>query len=129
MRFAQIENNIVTYVLPAGLLSVYVTLPPNCTEISANADVNEGDIYEGKVFRKITAEELFTNAKKLFDIERSKRFAETEWVRQRHADRLELLIDDKVNWKEWLGYWQVLRDLPTTLGFDPNNPLWPSKLK
>lgn len=62
-----------------------------------------------------------------YERERDIKFAETEWVRQRHADRAELAIEDGANWTAWLNYWQALRDMPEAEGFDPEHPVWPEK--
>lgn len=62
-----------------------------------------------------------------FRAERERRFAATEWVRQRHADRSEMEMADGANWALWLEYWQALRDLPNVEGFDAKNPDWPEK--
>jgi len=68
-------------------------------------------------------------ARPAFDAQRMALFADTEWIRQRHADRVDLGVDDSVNWRAWLEYWQALRDLPNTEGFDPRTPNWPKQPK
>lgn len=64
---------------------------------------------------------------KMFRNERNRRFANTEWVRQRHVDRIEMGVDDSANWTAWLNYWQALRDMPDAAGFNPERPVWPAK--
>lgn len=59
--------------------------------------------------------------------ERNRLFAETEWARQRHSDRIESNIDDAANWKEWLDYWQALRELEEQEDFDPRKVIWPTR--
>ena len=51
---------------------------------------------------------------------------ETEWVRVRHQDRLELGIDDPT-WRDWLFYWEELRTMPKKEGFNPSAPEWPER--
>lgn len=126
-RFADIEGNVVRYVLPAALANDYPVLVNNQVEIALNSDVAEGDIYEDGVFRKRTIEELSVPALAAFRTERIRLFTETEWVRERHTDRIELSIDDSVNWLAWLNYWQSLRDMPNSEGFDPTTPVWPTQ--
>lgn len=62
-----------------------------------------------------------------FRAERERLFAETEWIRQRHSDRLEQGLSDGDSWSAWLEYWQSLRDLPNVEGFDPKNISWPER--
>ena len=129
-RFAEVnEENIVRYVLPAELAEQYPVLVSGQVEIAIDADVREGDVYENGVFRRRTEEELMAEARPAFDARRAMLFADTEWIRQRHADRVDLGVDDAVNWTAWLEYWQALRDLPNTEGFDPRTPNWPKQPK
>jgi len=130
MRFAQFngpvtDGAIVHHVLPASIAANYTILPPNSVEIAVDADVREGDIYENGAFRRRTETELKAEARPAFDARRAALFASTEWVRQRHADRVDLGVNDTANWTAWLEYWQALRDLPETEGFDPRTPVWP----
>jgi len=133
MRFAEVnDRGRVRYVLPPELASEYTVLPPNSLEIALDADVSEGDVpvydAEGNLsFRAQTVEENAAEARPGFDAERNRLFTETEWVRQRHADRLELVIDDAANWTAWLNYWQALRNMPQQEEFDPASPAWPEK--
>ncbi len=127
MRFAEIIDGRVRYVLPSNLAGGYTLLPPNAVEIALDAEVAEGDVYESGTFRRPTTAELQAPARTAFDTERERLFSETDWIRQRHADRLELGIDDAVSWTAWLVYWQALRDLPDAEGFDPEQPVWPVK--
>lgn len=60
-----------------------------------------------------------------FRSERERLFAATEWIRQRHTDRMEMDLVDSANWSMWLEYWQALRDLPNAPDFDPANVQWP----
>lgn len=62
-----------------------------------------------------------------FRAERDMIFSATEWIRQRHADRMEMGLSDGANWSAWLEYWQALRDLPNVEGFDPQNLEWPER--
>lgn len=62
-----------------------------------------------------------------FKAERDRLFAATQWVRERHADRVDLGQDDSENWTAWLEYWQALRDMPSQPNFDAANPSWPEQ--
>ena len=128
-RFAEMVGNKVRYVLPAELAEEYPVLVPGQVEIAIDADVVEGDIYDSTTgeFRRQTDEEKNAEAKPRFDAERTRLYNETDWIRQRHSDRLELSIDDAENWASWLTYWQALRDMPEQEGFDPSNPVWPEQ--
>ena len=64
-----------------------------------------------------------------FLAEREKLFVETNWVRERHSDRVELGIDDTENWRMWLDYWESLRNLPNSKDFSPIDIIWPQKPK
>ena len=129
-RFAEVDNNgIVRYVLPAELAEQYPVLVSGQVEIAIDADVREGDVYENGVFRRRTEEELMAEARPAFDARRAMLFADTEWIRQRHADRVDLGVDDTANWTAWLEYWQALRDMPEAEGFDPRTPNWPKQPK
>lgn len=126
MRYAEIDGGKVRYVLPAELSRDYTVLPPNAVEIDLDAKVSEGDIYVDGRFRKPTDDDRIATVLPGFRAERIRLFAETEWARYRHSDRLELGIDDALNWSEWLAYWQALRDLPEQPEFDPQSPAWPA---
>lgn len=128
MRYAEIEKGKVRFVLPASLSDDYKILPPNCIQIATDEDVQEGDILElDSTFRRPTEEEILVPYKAEFRQERDKLFAETQWARQRHSDRIELGIDDSENWAEWLNYWQLLRDMPNTDKFNYINPIFPER--
>jgi len=128
MRYAEIENGKVRFILPAELATDYTILPPNSVEIALDADVQEGDILEfDGTFRRPTENEVTAPYKIIFNAERDKLFSETEWARERHSDRIELDIDDAENWDQWLNYWQSLRDLPNTENFSYINYTFPDK--
>lgn len=127
MRFAEIEGNQVRFVLPPELANDYKILVANQVRIALDADVVQGDIYENGEFKRVTKEELQVQARPAFDSQRNSLFAETQWVRQRHQDRLELGLFDEPNWDEWLKYWQSLRDMPQQLDFDTTNLKFPEK--
>lgn len=66
--------------------------------------------------------------------ERTARISETEWIRARHEDELELVVTAGLlaqttltseQYTAWLVYWQALRDFPATC--DPLNLVWPSE--
>jgi hypothetical protein len=124
VRFAEIQNGKVRHV---GGGPDYTVLPIGAVEIPEEADVQEGMIQDGETFRWQTAEEIAAEHRPAFDAERERQFAGTDWIRQRHADRSELAIDDAANWTAWLEYWQTLRDMPDQPDFDPANPVWPEK--
>jgi len=140
-RFAEIEGSmdrgIVRYVLPAKLADDYPVLVQNQVEIPLDADVVQGDIYEAGKFRHITTAEIQAQARPGFDNQRNALFADTAWVRERAADLKELdrlnvralTAADIAKYKEWLIYWQALRDMPAQPGFDPANPAWPTQPK
>ena len=128
-RFAEIEGLGVRYVLPAELADDYPVLVQNQVEIPLDADVVQGDIYEDGKFRHITIEELQAQARPGFDAQRNALFNETRWARERHSDLKDLAINDTVNWKSWLNYWQYLREMPQKTGFDASAPAWPVKPK
>jgi hypothetical protein len=123
MRYAELENDRVRHI---GGEPEYTVLPPNCVEIPEGIEVYEGQIYDGDSFREMTNDEIEAIYRPVFDAERNRLFSATEWVRQRHADRVEMGIDDEVNWNSWLDWWQALRDMPEAEGFDPRSPEWPS---
>ncbi len=125
MRFAEVIDGRVRYVLPVDLAGSYAVLPPNAVEIALEAEVYEGDVFSEGVFRRPTTEEINAPVLAVFRAERDRLFSETQWVRERHADRLALGLDDTANWTEWLIYWQFLRDMPDGEGFDPAAPAWP----
>ena len=123
MRYAELEGNVVRHV---GGGPDYKILPPNAVEITKDADVQEGDVYEDGKFRRKTAEELYVEHRQQFDSERERLFRNTAWVRERHADLIELGKSDAL-WNTWLKYWQALRDMPEQLDFDPADPAWPEQ--
>lgn len=127
MRYAEIEGNRVRFVLPPELAEIYPTMPPNAVDITSEADVSEGYIYENGAFRPPTTDEVNAVPLAMFQAERTRRFSEAAWVRERHADRVDMGIDDEENWDAWLNYWQTLRDMPDTEGFNPSEPAWPEK--
>ena len=124
MYFAEIYGGRVSAIVdnPA-----YAILPPNCIEITAGMDVQVGYVFdqETRTVHLPTQEELNAIYRPAFNTERNRLFAATEWVRQRHADQVELGINDAANWDTWLNYWQALRDLPDQPDFDALNPVWP----
>lgn len=119
MRYAEIEKGRVRFVLPAVLAGNYTVLPPNAVEIAPDSDMQAGDVYDQAV--AAAADRV------VFDEERARLFDQSEWARQRHSDRVDLGIDDAVNWTAWLNYWQALRDLPDSEGFNAGSPVWPLK--
>jgi len=127
MRYAELEGNRVRFVLPSELSELYMVLPPGCIEISLSSTVKQGDIYEYGEFRKLTHEEIQDQTRPVFNDQRDSLFKASEWVRQRHADRVELEIDDSENWTDWLTYWQTLRDMPEQPDFDASDPQWPEQ--
>ena len=127
MRYAEIENGKVRFVLPESLSAAYLTMPPNAVEIASDAEVSEGDVYEGGVFRTATEGELNAEVLAAFRMERDARFEGTRWARERHSDRVDLGEDDEANWDLWLEYWQALRNMPDQEGFNPAAPVWPEK--
>lgn len=129
MKYAEIMNGKVRYIGEATALPFF-TGSIEAVEIPDGIDdVQEGDIYEKGIFRPQTKEEIIAEYQPVFNAERTRRFSETQWIRQRHADRIELGIDDKTEWKDWLTYWQALRDMPQQPEFDPRTPAWPEAPK
>jgi len=136
-RFAEIEGNRVRYILPPELADDYPVLVQNQVEIPLDADIVQGDIYEAGKFRNITTVEIQAQARPTFDAQRNTLFAETTWVRERFGDYKEMyalgLLTDtqittiKTKYKEWLTYWNTLRDMPAQLGFDAAAPQWPKQ--
>ncbi len=124
MRFAQLENNKVTTIIE-GI--DYKILPPDCIELSKLEAIEIGNIYENGEFRESTAADTEKEFRPIFNAERSRLFDITAWVRERHFDRLELLIDDTDNWAAWLNYWQKLRDMPADINFNAQFPIFPDK--
>lgn len=122
MLFAEIENGKVRHV---GGGPDYTVLPRNAVGISNEENIQEGMIRDGSIFRWQTNDEVAAEYRPAFNTARDRLFAETEWVRQRHADRLALGIDESANWTAWLAYWQALRDMPMQADFDPRHPVWP----
>jgi len=119
MRFAEIENGRVRYVLPAELAEEYQILTPCAVEIPLDSSLAEGDVYDQAAVDAVSLA--------AFRAKRDRLFAETEWVRQRHSDHVDMAVDDEVNWDAWLDYWQGLRDMPGQEGFDAGSPVWPEK--
>ncbi len=126
MIFAEIENNRVCFVGETEILPVF-SGGITAVEVPEGVTVAEGDVYESGQFRSITTAELYELHLPIFNEIRNRLFAETEWIRQRHEDRLALGIDDTANWTAWLNYWQALRDMPDAAGFDPAEPEWPTQ--
>ena len=126
--FAELYENKVRAIVLADKLPVF---SPESGLVSVWVDdtVKEGDIYKEGRFLRPSSSELDSEYRAVFNAQRSTLFTETQWVRERHADCLELGIDDSVNWRAWLEYWQALRDLPNTEGFDPRTPNWPKQPK
>jgi len=121
MRYARIDKNGVVYAIEGEI--EYDVVPENAIEISVEDDVEVGHVYDFKTgtFSKSADTYLVE-----FREQRDRLFMETQWVRERHKDRLEMGIDDTENWNEWLRYWQYLRDMPDQPDFDPQNPKWPN---
>ena len=130
-RFAEIKSGVVRAIAtgpddwtpefsPASGLTA-VAIPDG-------QNVSGGWTYDGSVFSSpaetAAATPTAEQARESFEAERKRLFNETAWVRERHADFLEMGITD-ANWTTWLNYWQALRDLPNDDGFDPADPQWP----
>ena len=124
MRFAQIDNGKVTLIVDD---SAYTILPPNCIQLTKTFIVKPGDIYEAGSFRIETLDDIQKEFRPVFNKERERLFESTKWIRERHQDRIELVIDDSKNWDEWLIYWQALRDMPQQIDFDALYPKWPEQ--
>lgn len=139
MRYAELEGSRVRYVLPAKLADKYKVLPPKSIEIPLDADVQQGDKYdpETKGFSRPTEEELKAKARPVFDTERDRRFRETDWMKERYAEKSvltengklpqEKLDTAKTKYLAVLEYRQALRNMPDQPDFDPRNPQWPKK--
>ena len=136
-RFAELdENNIVkairNYLTDDGWSAPDFLIV--LTDPLITPDI--GTVYKDVAFvnKSVAVKDL---QKKLFDPLRNKLFAETQWVRERAADLKEfdrlgvrtLTTADITSWKEWLVYWKALRDLPSQVGFDPQNPVFPEQPK
>lgn len=80
----------------------------------------------------ITAEQKATAdlyaARGALRAERDRRFEETRWLVERHAEELTLALEPSLSEAEYadlLFYRQALRDLPENTS-DPLNPEWPT---
>ena len=124
MYFAEIVNGVVGYV---GGGEDYTILPPNCFEIMTVDAVRPGMIHDNGYFREPSAVEVNAPYLSAFRADRAKFFADTSWVRERHADKIAMIIDDTVEYDLWLKYWQTLRDIPQHLNFDPKHITWPTQ--
>ena len=104
-----------------------VTLKDNITDPDNDVDVSDGDLLVrmddngariGSQYHEPpaapTAQENYDAHRPLFNAERDRLFAATDWARTRHTDRLAQSIDDTANWALWQTYWQTMRDLPDT---------------
>lgn len=76
---------------------------------------------------EMKAQQALEQATQRFYSTREGLFTSTAWVRERHNDRVELGINDSVNWTDWLTYWQELREMPEQEGFDILNPVYPEQ--
>jgi len=126
MKYAEIMKGKVRFIGESPELPVF-SGSITAVEVPEDVDIQEGYVYEKGNFRAQTTDEITAELKPNFNASRVRIFEETEWVRKRHADRVELKIDDKENWKAWLGYWQALRDMTNQPDFDIRNPTWPTK--
>ena len=122
MRAGKIINGVVV-----SIAENMDTLPVNCVKITDGMTVNIGDMYEDGAFRTPTLADTNRIHRPAFNAARDRLFAETAWIRQRHADRVELMADDAANWTAWLTYWQTLRDMTAAPDFDAANPTWPEQ--
>ncbi len=126
MRFVELDDKKqIRFILPAELADDYEILPPNSIEIPLNSTVTIGMVYDSGEFREKTSGEIIAEYRPKFIAERSRLFSETAWIRERHSDRIELDIDDSENWTAWLNYWQALRNMPESEGFNIENPVYP----
>jgi len=65
-----------------------------------------------------------------FNQRRRRLFSQTAWIRDRNKDEIDNSLTPTLNttqYEAWLDYWQALSDLPSTPGFDPANPNWPTE--
>jgi hypothetical protein len=136
MRYAEIFDNKVRFISESDTLPFF-NGPISVVEIPEGVEVMEGytlqELFVGEEkkieFHPQSSEKIFAEHRPSFNAERSRRFSDTQWIRQRHADRMELGIEDKANWSAWLIYWQALRDMPQLPEFDPRTPAWPEAPK
>jgi len=121
MRLARIDENGIVYAIEGEV--EYDIIPENAIEISPSDEVDINYVYDSKTKTFSKSIDMYLAE---FRKQRENLFRETQWVRERHKDRLEMGIDDTENWNEWLRYWQYLRDMPDQPDFDPRNPKWPN---
>jgi hypothetical protein len=126
MRYAEVCEGRVRFIGDAEELPRF-SGRIQTVEIPEKAVVSVGDLFQGGEFREAALAVKIDMLKEAFDAERTQKFSETAWVRERHADREELHIDDQENWQAWLWYWQDLRNMPQQAGFDAARPVWPEK--
>ena len=135
MRYAEIKDEVVTFVLPAILSGDYKVLPLGTVKLPLDSTVTVGMLYAAGSFRDRTATELKAYARPKFDAQRTALFLATQWVRERAGDLREmdrlgartLTAADITLWKAWLTYWTTLRDMPSQPDFDPRTPVWPTQ--
>ncbi len=75
--------------------------------------------------------------RRIFNIQRDRRFGETEWIKSRAEEVKTLYSEGKISqaradaikakYIEYLEYRQALRNMPQAEDFDPRNPNWPTK--
>ena len=134
-KFAELDENSIVVAIHDYPTEEGWTAPSFLVEIKPPMIApNVGKVYKEGVFvdKSMVVKEL---QQKLFNPVRNKLFADTAWVRERAADLKEfdrlnvrtLTAADIAKWKEWLKYWQALRDMPTQVGFDPASPAWPKQ--
>lgn len=71
-----------------------------------------------------------SNALVIFNRERAVKLEEFDWRWLRHQQETELAVATSLDsnaWTEWLAYAQGLRNLPSTAGFNPSSPVWPTQ--
>lgn len=128
MKYALLHyDNLVNEIIEVSdEIGTYETIIP----LTDDSIIVEKDYYYDRdtgTFRPPTKDELLARYKWSFNNQRDLLFSQSNWIRQRHTDRIDLGIDDTNNWTAWLNYWQALRDLPEWEDFDPRNPQWPTK--
>ena len=121
MKYAELtEHGIIRYIGESAFIPE-LAAPMRAVDVTGT-DAKEGDCWDGEKAVPLTLEIANAVFRKDFNAERDRLFAATAWARERHADQVELGIDDTSNWTAWLNYWQALRNLPDMPGFDASNP-------
>ena len=134
-KFAELDENGIVVAIHDYPTEEGWTAPSFLVEIKPLMTVPDvGTVYKDGAFvdKTTVVKELQI---KMFNPQRNALFADTAWVRDRASDLKELdrlnvralTAADIAKYKEWLTYWQALRDMPTQLGFDPANPAWPTQ--